>query len=476
MTKYLLTAVLLCATPSYAEVRLPKVLASQMVLQRESEVKIWGWAEAGESVEVRGDWLDGKFTATADTEGRWQVQLQTNKAGGPHTITIEGENRIELRDVLFGEVWIASGQSNMEMPLVKVSNAYTGIKDADKEVDAANYPDIRLFQAGNFSSKELRDDVQPGIIMYGIPPAACRWQACTPKTIPTFSSTAYFFARQLHKELEVPIGIIDASWGGTSAEAWTPAEGLKRLGYDAELERAANLPQKPDQKIPTRLYNGMIHPLRHLAVQGVVWYQGEGNAGRADEYLKLFSTMIGEWRRAFGKPFSFYFVQIAPYNYRGVNAAYLREAQLKTMSTPGTGMAVTMDIGNLQDIHPKNKQEVGRRLALWALAQDYNRNVVYSGPVYRQSVVEGDKMRIKFEHVAGGLATRDNQPPSHFEIAGSDKVFHPAAAVIEGNDLVVSSPKVSSPKAVRFAFTSDATPNLMNKDGLPSSSFRTDAW
>lgn len=191
MTKYLLTGVLLCVTPSYANVRLPKILGSQMVLQQNSEVKIWGWAEAGEKVEVRGDWLDGKATATADAEGRWQVQLKTGKAGGPHTITIEGENKIKLQDILFGEVWIASGQSNMEMPLVRVSSAYTGIKDAAKEVREANDPNIRLFQVGNFSSKRPLDGVQPGITMYGIPPAACRWQACTPKTVPTFSSTAY---------------------------------------------------------------------------------------------------------------------------------------------------------------------------------------------------------------------------------------------------------------------------------------------
>lgn len=220
----------------------------------------------------------------------------------------------------------------------------------------------------------------------------------------------------------------------------------------------------------------MIHPLRHLTIKGVIWYQGEGNAQRADKYDKLFFTMIGQWRGAFGDEFSFYFVQIAPYSYRGTNAAYLREAQLKTMSLTSAGMAVTMDIGNLQDIHPKNKQEVGRRLALWALAKNYGRDIVYSGPVYRQSVVEGDKMRIKFDHVGSGLATRNNQPPSHFEIAGSDKAFHLAVARIDGNDLVVSSPKVPAPKAVRYAFTSEAMPNLMNKEGLPTSSFRTDQW
>jgi sialate O-acetylesterase len=220
----------------------------------------------------------------------------------------------------------------------------------------------------------------------------------------------------------------------------------------------------------------MIHPLRKFKIKGVVWYQGEGNAGRADKYRQLFSTMIREWRQAFGYEFSFYFVQISPFNYGDLNAAYLREAQLETLSVPKTGLAVTMDIGNLSDIHPKNKQEVGHRLALWALANDYGRDVVYSGPIYRESVFKGGKARLKFEHVGSGLATRDDKAPNHFEIAGPDKVFHPATALIDGDELIVSSAKVADPKAVRYAFTSQAVPNLMNKEGLPASSFRTDSW
>jgi sialate O-acetylesterase len=476
MTKYLVTALVLCAAPCLADVRLPKILGSNMVLQRDSEVTIWGWSDAGEEVRVTCDWLDTAARVDADADGKWQVSIKTGEAGGPHSMTIAGKNSITLEQILFGQVWIGSGQSNMEMPLVAVSGAYTSIKDSATEVAEAKYPEIRIFQAGNFSSKEPLDDVESGISMYGIPPAACKWQACTPATIPTFASTAYFFARELHTKLNVPIGIIDASWGGTSAETWVPASGLKALGFTAELEQAATLPQKPDQKIPTRLYNGMIHPLRKFTIKGVVWYQGEGNAGRADKYRQLFSTMIREWREAFGYEFSFYFVQISPFNYGDVNAAYLREAQLETLSLPKTGLAVTMDIGNLSDIHPKNKQEVGRRLALWALANDYGRDVVCSGPVYREWVPSDGQARLKFDHVGGGLATRDGEPPSHFEIAGADQVFHQATAVIEGNEVVVSSAQVAEPKAVRYAFTSNAMPNLMNKKGLPASSFRTDSW
>lgn len=459
-----------------ADVRLPKILGSRMVLQRDTQVKIWGWADPGEDIQVSCDWLNTKLTTTADAAGKWLVLLKTGNAGGPHTITIVGKNHVVLDQILFGEVWIASGQSNMEMPLVKVSDAYTGIKNAAEEVAAADHPEIRLFQAGNFSSKEPLDDVQPGISMYGIPPAGCQWQACSPTTVPTFASTAYFFARELHKELKIPIGIIDASWGGTSAEAWTPEPGLKALGYTAELQQAQTLPQQADQKIPTRLYNGMIHPLRNFRIKGAVWYQGEGNAGQADKYRQLFSTMIGQWRSAFGYEFPFYFVQISPFKYQGVNAAFLREAQLQALSVPKTGMAVTMDLGDLADIHPKDKQEVGRRLALCALANDYARKVDYSGPTYKQCTFQDGKARIAFDHVGSGLATLDRNATNHFEIAGADKVFHAATATIDGNDLIVSSDQVTDPKAVRYAFSSDATPNLINKERLPASPFRTDNW
>lgn len=476
MIQYLLTLFLLSVVPTFAAIRLPKILISNMVLQRDSEVKIWGWADAGETVNVTGDWMNTKASTKADADGNWQVSIKTGEAGGPHVITVTGKNRIKLENVLFGEVWIASGQSNMEMPLIKVSNAYTGIRDAEKEVADANYPEIRLFQAGNFSSKDPLDDVETGISMYGIPPSDCRWHGCTPEKIPTFASTAYFFARALHTQLKVPIGIIDASWGGTSAEAWTPASGLKELGFTTELKQADKLPQEPDQKIPTRLYNGMIHPLRNFKIKGVIWYQGEGNSGRADQYRNLFSTMIGTWREVFGYEFPFYFVQIAPFNYGGRNAAYLREAQMQTLSLAKTGMAVTMDIGNLQDIHPKNKQEVGRRLALWALAKEYGKDLVYSGPILRESVVEKKTVRLKFDHADGGLMTSDGKPVSHFQVAGDDKVFHPATTVIDGNELIVSSEKVAAPKAVRYGFTSQAMPNLVNTEGLPASSFRTESW
>ncbi|MBM82655.1 MAG: sialate O-acetylesterase [Planctomycetaceae bacterium] len=455
-----------------ADVKLPKVVSSNMVLQQKSEVKVWGWADAGEPIRVACSWLDKITKTQADDKGHWSVMLKTRAAGGPHKIIIAGKNTVTLNDILFGEVWLASGQSNMEMPLIKVSGAYTGIKDFENEVSQANFPEIRLFQAGNFSSKEPLDDVESGIKMYGVPPAACQWQKCSPETVPTFASTAYFFAREIHRRLNVPVGIIDASWGGTPAEAWTPLDGLKQLNYTNEAKQATDLPQKADQKIPSRLYNGMIHPLRNVKIKGAIWYQGEGNSRRADKYHELFSTMITQWRSVFGHEFPFYFVQISPFNYRGLNSAFLREAQLKSLSLPRTGMAVTMDIGNLTDIHPKNKQEVGRRLALWALAKDYGHDVAFSGPLYRRSQIKDGKVIVEFDH-ATELSTRDGKAPSDFEISGTDGEFHAAKAVIEGSTVIVSSEKVKEPQSVRYAFSNQAMPNLTNKAGLPASSFRT---
>ena len=472
----LFIACTLISIPGFADVRLPKILSSHMVLQRNADVNIWGWADPGETIVINADWVKAELNTTADTKGKWSLALKTIDAGEAHSLTITGKNTLHLEDILFGEVWIGSGQSNMEMPLIKVSAAYTGIQNSEKEVAAANFPEIRLFQAGNFSSKEPLDDVESGIVMYGVPEAKCEWSTCSPETIPTFSSTAYFFARELYSKLNVPIGIIDSSWGGTSAESWTPKSGLVKLEMDKELSQAAKLPQQADKKTPTRLYNGMIHPLRNFKIKGAIWYQGESNVGRPDQYGKLFSTMISEWRREFGYDFPFYFAQIAPYGKYNDNSAYLREAQLHTLSLPRTGMVVTMDIGNLDDIHPKNKQETGRRLALWALAKDYDFDTAFSGPIFSKYVIKKDKAYLHFDHARKGLTTNDGLSPNHFEIAGEDRVFHPTNAVIKRKQIVVSSENVPKPLAVRYAFTSDAQPNLTNKEGLPASSFRTDEW
>ncbi|MFH1748201.1 MAG: sialate O-acetylesterase [Planctomycetota bacterium] len=628
------------------EVRLPAVIGDNMVLQREMEVPIWGWAKPGEKVWVKADWLPKPVECVTDAGGCWRVLLKTDAAGGPHKIAIMGANTIELNNVLIGEVWVCSGQSNMEWSFKH------GVDNGETETAAANHPRIRLFNVKRTLSMK--------------PEAECEgdWSECSPESVHEFSAVAYFYGRELHRELDVPIGLIATNWGGTVAEAWTSAEALAELGdFDAELKAVArerdepgtmqkqhdrqmnswwqavaqrdagsragwmtpdlddadwpaiavpgpwqtadlkdfdgiawlrttvNIPAawaeqelvlelgpiddmdavwlngkqvggvarrgywyrprkynvpaaaiqegcnvmavrvfdlagpggltgKPEQlrlypagsegaavplagqwryrvgasvadlppipprllvhpNLPTVLYNGMIAPLVPYGMRGAIWYQGESNRLRARQYRTLFPRMIADWRQRWGQgDFPFYYCQIAPYLYAGDTgqAAELREAQLLSLATPKTGMVVTMDIGNPRDIHPRNKQEVGRRLALWALARTYGRaDLVYSGPLYKSMKVEGARIRLSFEHVGGGLVC-DGDALTHFVIAGADRRFVPAQARIDGATVVVWSDAVSEPVAVRYGWGTADQPNLKNREGLPASSFRTDDW
>ncbi|MBN2578639.1 MAG: 9-O-acetylesterase [Pirellulales bacterium] len=446
-------SVLFCAAFAQAELRLPAVLGDNMVLQRDQPLPLWGWAEPGDTVTVR---IAGQtLTAQADAEGRWKTTAAPLPAGGPHEIKIESSSgdRLTLRNVLVGEVWICSGQSNMYWPL-------EWSHQAQQEIAAANHPRIRLFKVANVMAMEPQSDCQG------------RWRACRPATVPDFTAIGYFFGRQLERELKVPVGLIQTAWGGTPAEFWTRRE---ILGADPALQGLLQ-----DQHA-AQLYNGMVAPLIPFAIRGAIWYQGESNSPRAYQYRTLFPAMICNWRKDWSQgDFPFGFVQIAPFRYERqdpVCSAELREAQLMTLQkVPNTGMAVTMDIGNPQDIHPKNKQDVGRRLALWALAKVYGKDGVYSGPIYKSMAVEGDKVRLTFDHVGGGLVSRDGKPLTEFTIAGADQKFVPATAEIDGPNVVVSSPEVPHPVAVRFAWRDDSVPNLSNRDGLPASSFRTDDW
>jgi sialate O-acetylesterase len=455
-----LTLTVIGATAARGDVRLPKLFGDSMVLQQQSQAAIWGWADADEEVTVSLG--ETKATAKAGADGKWLTKIQTPAAGGPLTLTVKGKNEITLKDVYVGEVWICSGQSNMEWTVDASANA-------SEEAAMAQFPQIRMIKVDHAVHDKPQDDIPTQ-----------GWKVCSPENAPKFSAVGYFFARHLHNELKVPVGIINTSWGGTICEAWTSDEALKTdPDFQPILERSATFkPGDPNQA--SVLYNGMLKPLVPMTIRGAIWYQGESNVNRAVQYRKLFPAMIADWRKQFGQgDFPFLFVQLAPYNYGPphLKLAEQWESQLKTLAVPNTGMCVTWDIGDVKDIHPKNKQDVGKRLALWALANTYGKtDVVYSGPLYESLAVEGNKIRVKFKHAAGGLASKEDKPLTHFQIAGEDQKFVDAKATIDGETVVVESDQVAAPKAVRFAWHGLAEPNLFNKAGLPASPFRTDEW
>ncbi len=490
-----------------AAVRLPAVFGSHMVLQRDRPVVVWGWADAGERILVQL----GPHTkhGQADAQGAWRVELPAMPAGGPHRLSVAGQNEVVFDDVMLGELWVCSGQSNMAWPLSRALNP-------EQEVAAAKHPGLRLFTMAQSSQPQAQSQ------------GAGSWAVCDPSTAAGFSAVAYFHGRRLHEELKVPVGLINTSWGGTRIEAWTPLEAMRARGelkplldywdtavqsfnrdlarthherqlaeWKAKAEEAkANKkpepkrpdpPQDPatDRHRPGNLYNGMVHSLTPLPVRGFIWYQGEGNVTRAYQYRTLLPTLIESWRRAWGRQdLPFLIVQIAPFGYakrrEGVGptwCAELWEAQLLTARrVPHTGLVVTTDVGNADDIHPRNKQVVGSRLAQWALATTYGRaELTPGGPMYNRVELRGDHAVIHFDY-ARGLSGRDGKELTHFIAAGEDRVFHPAEARIEGSTVVVRCAKVAKPAAVRFAWDELASPNLVNEAGLPASAFRTDDW
>jgi sialate O-acetylesterase len=498
-------ALLFCANGTMANIKLPAIFSDNMVLQQKSKVKIWGWADAGEKITITTSWNKKNSSITATDSGKWIIDLVTPKAGGPFTILLAGKNKIELKNVLIGEVWICSGQSNMHFPLGKFGDAKdwrTGILNYEKEIKEANYPKIRLFTV----ERKVSDTIQTNTVG--------KWDECNPVTIADFSAVAYFYGRELYKKLEVPIGLISVNYGGTPAEAWTRKEILTDTLFQPILDRyqyvkdnyprlkeeyadtlakwkkavadslltprqAQNPPRPPvgrgSNKAPYVLYNAMIAPLIPYTINGVIWYQGENNADRAWQYRYLFPAMIKNWRTDWNQGnFPFYFVQIAPH--RSQNPE-IREAQLFTYrSVPNTGMAIITDAGDSVNIHPINKQVVGYRLSLWALANTYGvKNIVYSGPIYKSMKIEGNKIRVFFDHVGSGLICKGDSL-THFTIAEANKKFVPAQAKIEGNTLVVWSNTINNPVSVRFAWEYIPSPNFYNKEGLPASPFRTDNW
>ncbi|WP_069659792.1 sialate O-acetylesterase [Arcticibacter eurypsychrophilus] len=649
LQKSLILAVLSIGFSAQAKVVLPAVFSDNMVLQQKTNAAIWGKTDAGKTVRISITWSKKSYSAKADQTGNWKIMIPTPSYGGPYEMTISDGDKTILKNMLIGEVWLCSGQSNMQLPLA----GWGKINNYQQEIADANYPNIRLLQAEHIASNTPLEDVK---VQYG------GWNPCTPQNIAEFSAVAYFFAREIYKKKGVPIGLIHTSWGGTIAEAWTSGETLKNmpdfamaadkiaqsgqvkstLSYAQQLEAwnralmqkdAGYAQQKPiwvassfdatawktmvvpafweqsalpdfngvvwfrkkviipaswagkelkiylgtiddddiayfdgekvgetqgftknrvytipadkvkagefalavrvfdgaggggfygDKNVvsvasanggrvsldgdwqykegvnlkdidampasdnepnrPTVLYNAMVHPFIQFAIKGAIWYQGESNADRASQYRTLFPAMITDWRKYWNiGDFPFYYVQLA--NFMKVNEqpvasawAELRDAQLQTLSVPNTGMAVAIDIGDAVDIHPKNKQEVGRRLALIALANTYGEKIAYSGPLFQSQKISGSAIKLNFKFNEGGLKAKDGGVLTGFSIAGADQKFHWAKAVVQGNEISVSSDEVQHPVAVRYAWADNPVCNLVNGAGLPASPFRTDKW
>lgn len=640
-----ITASAVCCTTARANISLPAVFSDNMVLQQNAQPAIWGKSKPGSSIQVTTSWNNQTYSAKADENGNWKVQVKTGSFGGPYQVSISGDGSTTLHNVLIGDVWLCSGQSNMEMPLA----GWGKVNNYEQEIAGADHPQIRLLQSEQTMADTPVNEMK--IAHQG-------WEVCSPKSVGEFSATAYFFAREVYEKTKIPIGLIHASWGGTVAEAWVsydflaPFEGLykkaaqvknkeedkdyskalqalidweeamsrsdagykngkpawsapvsdvsgwQKMKLPAEWEneglidldgivwfrkkitipdalqqqdlylrfkadddditwfngkeigkmygwaeeriykipkelikkgsneivirvfdtgggggvysddisisnkngntlslkgdwhyrigcRVTEQPQRPESENgpnrPTVLYNAMIHPFTDYAIKGVIWYQGESNVGRAEEYCRLFPMLINNWRKSFRNPeLPFYFVQLANYLRREESPlpsqwALLREAQANTLRLSHTGMALAIDIGDAADIHPKNKQEVGRRLALNALAKDYHLQVEYSGPAFESYGIEGNRIRIRFSH-AGGLKTADGGTVKGFAVAGADKRFYWANAVISNGEVIVESKAVKYPLAVRYGWANNPEVNLCNEAGLPAIPFRTDDW
>ena len=461
--KTILLALLLCsATVTFAQLQLPSFFGDHMVLQQTDNVSIWGKDIPNSKITINGSWGE-ESSAVTDKNGRWKLKISTPSYGGPYTLNIKGSNELTFKNVMIGEVWLCSGQSNMEMPVKGFKNQ--PINNSGETILHSKNNQIRLFTVKRAASMEPLENVEG------------RWAEATPSSVRDFSATAYFFGKKLHSLLNIPIGLIHTSWGGSSVEAWMDKETLSEY---KSIELPQKLPKGAPQRTPTLLYNAMINPLVGYGIKGAIWYQGESNRNRAKEYRQLFPAMIKTWREKWEQDaFPFYFVQIAPYGYNDGNAGFVREAQLYTMQTvENTGMAVTMDIGDCDFIHPREKKLVGDRLALWALSQDYGlEEIAYSGPVYQKiEEIKDGRVKLSFNYTANGLSSYGS-PLTGFEVAGADKVFHPANAKINGDmSLSVWSSQVSEPVAVRYAFKNCEAGSLFNTARLPASSFRTDTW
>lgn len=470
---------LLATSMSDAELKLAQVFSDHMVLQQNAPIRVWGWADPGASVQV--NLTDLKRAAATKTkagpDGKWMVNLAPqNYQGKTWTLSVvSGEEKVALKDLLLGEVWICSGQSNMEWSV-------QGSAKAQEEIAAATHPQIRMFNVPkHIKQNEPQEDAQEA-----------DWQVCSPQTIAGFSAVGYYFGRALNQELKVPIGLVGANWGGTRIEPWTPPVGFQAVPELKDYVEA--LEQKNYKGGATQIYNGMVAGLTPLSVRGAIWYQGESNAGDGLRYEYLKHALVKGWRSVFqNEDLSFYWVQLADFGRghtgkpEGGGWGPVREGQRRALALEKTGMAVIMDIGDVSDIHPRNKQDVGARLARLALNQDYGKDLVPAGPLYKSHQIDGSKVIVSFDHVGSGLATgskggehrmdpvkfSDSKEVLAFSLRDDKGQWHFAKAVIDGDTVVVSTDAVAKPTAVRYAYDSDPDVNFYNKEGLPASPFST---
>ncbi len=485
------------------DIRVPTIIGPHMVLQRDQKDRIWGWADPGEEVTVK---INGQTHSTkAGGDGSWQVMLDPMQSSGPYTLSVQGKNTLELDDVLVGEVWICSGQSNMQWPVAAA-------KDFDLEMNTANQPRIRLISVPQLGTQEPQKNF------------VGKWQVCRPDTVGGFSAVGYFFGRRLHATLDVPVGLINNAWGGSACEAWIRRDLLAadqkfapllrhweelennypraKAEYESKMsmwraavaqaktegEKPPPEPENPGNLMrgnfrPGNIYNGVLKPTVGFGIRGVIWYQGESNAGRAYQYRELFPLLIKSWRDEWGQgDFSFYWAQLADFLPEALEPkesawAELREAQTMTLNLPKTGQAVIIDLGEAQDIHPRNKQDVANRLARWALARDYGLHVACESPRFKALQQNGNKVLLQFDHVGTGLKAADVAEPRGFAVAGDDRKFVWAKARIVGPATIeVWSDSVLHPVAVRYAWADNPVCNVYSTLGLPLTPFRTDDW
>jgi sialate O-acetylesterase len=473
----LLLAMAFSSIQVFAEVKLPAIFGDNMVLQQQTEVAVWGTASKNSTVSVTTGWNHKSYSTHTGNDGKWKLKVATPSAGGPYEISISDGKTLRLKNILIGEVWVCSGQSNMEMPMKGFGFYGQPVTGSNEAIATSSNPAIRLFTVKKVAKLEPQDDLTGS------------WKGCEPENVSNFSATAYYYGLMLYNTLKVPIGLINTSWGGSRIEPWISEEWIKKFDF-------VKLPVKTQQSntdsktpaivphiTPTVLFNAMINPIVGYGIRGAIWYQGESNKDETAQYARLFPGMIENWRSVWGiGDFPFYFVQIAPFEYGpfGLNSAFIREVQLKaSLSIPNVGMACIMDIGEKECIHPANKKLGSDRLALLALSKTYGKSgFVSSGPVFKDMVVEGStvkSVKLTFYNAENGL-TSYGKELSCFEIAGANKRFFPAKAFIVRSEIILLSPSVKEPVAVRYAFKDFVVGDLYNNDGLPASSFRTDSW